>query len=201
MRKLLQKTRNEPMKSTSRILLEWKLIPLLKNINGWDIIDIGSKDARYKKHIQHTSYTSLDIEPNFKTDITADIQEYETNTRYDTALCTQVLEHIPNPQKAITQIYKLLKPGGRMILTTPFIFPIHSNSDYYRFSPQALQELLKDFKIITIIPVGNFISSSWTIFNFHNKLGLQLLNYPIALLSLIFNNKYCPETYITIARK
>lgn len=189
------------MKTTSRILLEQELIPILQKTWGGNILDVGSKDARYKKHIQHFTYTTLDNDPKHKTDIIADITTYKTKQKYDTILCTQVLEHIPNPQKAIQQMHKLLKKGGTLILTTPFIFPIHSNSDYYRFSPQALQELLKKFKTTTITPVGNFISASWTIFNFHNQLGFKLLNYPIAILSKIFNNKHCPETYITISKK
>lgn len=59
------------------------------------------------------------------------------------------LEHISNPQKAIDEIYRVLKPEGLLILTTVMHFKIHrAPKDYWRFTPDGLELLLSKFKIL-----------------------------------------------------
>jgi SAM-dependent methyltransferase len=65
------------------------------------------------------------------------------------ALNLESLEHIPNPQKAIDEIHRVLRPGGLLILTTVMHFKIHpAPRDYWRFTPQGMELLLSRFKIL-----------------------------------------------------
>jgi SAM-dependent methyltransferase len=59
------------------------------------------------------------------------------------------LEHIPYPQRAIDEIYRVLRPEGLLILTTVMHFKIHhAPKDYWRFTPEGIELLLGRFKIL-----------------------------------------------------
>lgn len=63
---------------------------------------------------------------------------------YDAVICTQVFEHLREPLLAAAMIHRLLKPGGVLLLTAPFINNIHGDpSDYYRYTPEGLRYVLE----------------------------------------------------------
>ncbi len=62
---------------------------------------------------------------------------------FDTALCTEVLEHIPDPAAFLARAHRCLRPGGRLVLTVPFAARWHFIPyDYWRFTPSGLHLLL-----------------------------------------------------------
>ena len=66
-----------------------------------------------------------------------------------------VLEHVKDYQKAISEMKRSLKPGGRLMLVVPFIFYYHgAPSDYVRFTDSYLRELFADMKICVTVPLG-----------------------------------------------
>jgi ubiquinone/menaquinone biosynthesis C-methylase UbiE len=80
---------------------------------------------------------------------------------FDTALMSELLEHLETPGIALGEAYRLLKPGGWIIITSPFIWVIHeAPRDFYRYSPFALRWLLEQagFENIDITP----IAGQWT---------------------------------------
>jgi len=188
------------VKTTHRILLEWKLIPLLKSRKHGDVLDVGSKDARYKKYMDFSSYTTLDIEPSFHPDIVGDIEFFTSDKKYDTILLQQVLEHVKNPEICLKSISQLLKPDGVLIMSTPFIFQEHSTEDYWRFTQYGLRLMLERyFREIRIDGFGNFISSSWDVLHFFNR--IPVVNTMFAFISQIFGSEHCPMGFLVQAKK
>jgi SAM-dependent methyltransferase len=79
----------------------------------------------------------------------------------DTILMSAVLEHLERPGDALSECYRLLKPGGHLILTAPFIWPIHeAPRDFFRYSPYGLQYLLEaaGFEVVEVQPYAG----AWT---------------------------------------
>lgn len=111
---------------------------------------------------------------------------------FDTVLCTEVIEHIPEPQKIMSEISRVLRKNGVLILTAPFVIGHHQQPyDYYRFTKYGLSYLSKTngLEPIVIKPHHGFLAllgllfSSCLYFNFcRTKSGKQLfLLYPFIL--------------------
>ncbi len=84
-------------------------------------------------------------------DIICDIGEMKpvSNESIGLVLNLESLEHLPNPQKAIDEIHRVLRPNGLLILTTVMHFKIHrAPKDYWRFAPDGIELLLNRFKIL-----------------------------------------------------
>ena len=93
------------------------------------------------------------IEQNYPEIDMQDIS-YEKNT-FDCVISDQVLEHLEDPSQAINESYRVLKPGGIVIHTTCFLNYIHLYpKDFWRFSPESLKYLCRNFSQI-------FIAEGW----------------------------------------
>lgn len=114
---------------------------------GKKLLDIGAGNSPYKKYFKKLSYFTQDIKQNQDKTI-----DYVGNLNkglnmikkesFDYILCTQVLEHLKNPQKAFQEFYRILKPKGKVFFTTNFIYQIHMEpNDYYRFTKFGLKNL------------------------------------------------------------
>ncbi|MEM6672643.1 MAG: methyltransferase domain-containing protein [Planctomycetota bacterium] len=81
----------------------------------------------------------------------------------DTVLSTEVLEHVPDPRALVDEMARVLRPGGHLLLTVPFIQPLHElPSDYFRFTPSSLRRFVEDagLEVVSIEPRGNFASAN-----------------------------------------
>jgi SAM-dependent methyltransferase len=78
----------------------------------------------------------------------------------DTLLMTEVLEHLERPADALAEMRRLLSPGGALILTTPFTWPLHEEPrDFFRYSPHGVRHLLGEagLDVLELHP----LSGSW----------------------------------------
>ncbi len=86
---------------------------------------------------------------------------YATNS-YDHTVSFQVLEHHKKPAKMISELVRVTKPGGLILISAPFIEGLHEEQhDYYRFTKYALIDLFKtnDCKIVEVIHQGSVFST------------------------------------------
>ena len=132
------------------------------------VIDLGCGTAQYKKILltnqKVTSYHTLDIEKRTEeVDIVGDIQNMYmlSDESYDTILCLQVLEHVPNPFQAMEEMRRILKKDGVLILSVPHLSRLHEEpNDYYRYTKYGLEFILQKvgLKNIEISPMGSLFS-------------------------------------------
>lgn len=70
---------------------------------------------------------------------------------FDTILCTEVLEHTREPFQVMREFARLLKPGGHVLLSVPFIYPIHeAPNDYWRFTIYGLEAVCRSAGLVPI---------------------------------------------------
>jgi len=78
----------------------------------------------------------------------------------DTILCAAVLEHLAEPARAVSEMYRVLRPGGIVILTAPLFWHLHeSPQDFFRYTKFGLQYLFEKagFEIQEILPLSGFV--------------------------------------------
>jgi SAM-dependent methyltransferase len=79
---------------------------------------------------------------------------------FDTVVCLEVLEYVWNPALALSEMRRLLKPGGTLVLSTPFLHRMDTADDYWRFTEVALRRLLREagFDVIRCAAQGNALA-------------------------------------------
>ena len=78
---------------------------------------------------------------------------------FDSVLCTQVLEHLPNPGQVMNEFHRVLRPGGTLIVTTPQTWGLHMEPyDYYRYTRYGLAHLARSagFEVVRLQSRGGF---------------------------------------------
>jgi len=120
---------------------------------GSRILDAGAGELKNRQHCGHLAYVSQDfcqyegqaggapaegLQPkswdNSRIDLVSDITAIPApDASFDAILCSEVLEHLPEPTHALDEFARLLKPGGKLILTAPFASLVHM-APYYYFS-------------------------------------------------------------------
>jgi len=81
---------------------------------------------------------------------------------FDIVLCTEVMEHVPEPQKMLREIRRVLRPGGMAIMTTPFMVPEHEQPwDFYRYTRFGLRYLAEqaELEVVELRPFAGMIGT------------------------------------------
>ncbi|MBN1182939.1 MAG: class I SAM-dependent methyltransferase [Bacteroidales bacterium] len=157
--------------------LEWLEATLKKIPEGSRILDAGAGELVQKRFCEHLNYVSQDFaeydgtgnnkglqtktRDNTKLDIISDITSIpEPDNSFDAIMCIEVFEHIPDPISAIKEFSRLLKPGGYLILTAPFVSGTHfaPYHFYTGFNRYFYEKHLPDngFKITELSQNGNY---------------------------------------------
>ncbi|MFA6321107.1 MAG: class I SAM-dependent methyltransferase [Candidatus Omnitrophota bacterium] len=94
-------------------------------------------------------YVGCDVREGHNVDRVENLERLNLkDSSIGTAVVLETMEHVEDIQKAFKELYRVLKPGGVLIVASPFIFPIHDlPNDYWRFTPKALSFLMKDFSV------------------------------------------------------
>ncbi len=145
------------------VLLEDAINNYVTNKDNIKIINIGAggEISNFLKK-KGLNVLEIDIDPKRKPDIVLDIQDMyliPTNS-VDVVFCLEVLEHVKNPFKAVKEIERILKPGGILIGSTPFVFPIHEEPhDFFRYTKFGILNLFENFECVVLKERNTYIKS------------------------------------------
>ncbi len=130
------------------------------------LIDIGCGTKPYEQLLAPyiDEHIGVDHEHTFHDKSNIDLigTAYEIpsdDSSFDSAVCTAVLEHLEEPEMALRECNRVLKPGGVAIYSVPFIWHIHEEPrDFYRFSNYGLEYLFNKvgFEIIEVKALSGF---------------------------------------------
>jgi SAM-dependent methyltransferase len=181
-----------------------------------DVLDVGCGERPYdelfRPHVK--SYVGLEYPPVADNlipeiwnmlerirgivDVFGDGQRLPfVSSSFDTAVALEVLEHVRDPDACLSEISRVLRPDGRLLLTVPFFAPLHQLPfDYRRFTPGGIEVLLErhGFRVDELRPRGNFASvmgstaAHWTLRTFggtgvHSDGSARLSRWRAPLLS------------------
>jgi SAM-dependent methyltransferase len=128
---------------------------------GARVMDVGAGDAPYRELFAHVDYRTSEWEHSVHEDAqAADVIGPAHDLpvgdgELDAVLCTQVLEHVPNPAEVLAELHRLLRPGGTLHVTAPLVWELHElPHDYFRYTGPGLEALLTGagFEAVVVEP-------------------------------------------------
>jgi len=176
------------------------------------ILDAGAGPCPYKKLFNKSIYESTDYNNhnNIHT-FQSSLEEIPIeDARYDAILCSEVLEHVKSPQKAVAEFNRILKPTGKLYITVPLQARFHSAPyHYFNFTESGLRLILEEegFQNIKIKPNGgmfHFIANNINVLPQElflqqlrrKKIFLSLLILPVVLLVHVASVFLNPILYV-----
>ena len=187
--------------------------------DGYKVISIGS-GGPIKKLLnrQNVEFKEIDIDQKRNPDYVCDIEKMDIfeDDSVDIIFCLEVLEHVRNPFNAVKEIKRILKPGGCIIGSVPFVFPLHEEPyDYFRYTRYGLLNLFEDFECLELKERNSYLESTYVILlrlvNIGSKkqrlfgallfpLNLCLLPF-ILFFNFLIKNKQSTTGYYFVFRK
>lgn len=134
---------------------------------GASVLDVGAGDCPYKCILAEFDYRSTDFastEYHRYQEIDYICQADDipvSDGSFDAIVCTEVLEHVPDPKNVLIEFNRVLKSDGSLFLTAPLIIQLHEEPyDFFRYTPYAYTNMLKEsgFEIEFITAKGGWIA-------------------------------------------
>jgi SAM-dependent methyltransferase len=135
--------------------------------DGARVLDAGSGVAPYRRLFEHTAYQTADFlkvekryePPTYICDLT-DIPVPDRS--FDYIVCTQVLEHVPNPSAVMQEFFRVAEIGGIVLLTAPLFYEEHEQPyDFFRYTRFGLARLAEEarFTVVEIEPLEGYFGT------------------------------------------
>ncbi len=140
---------------------------------------VSDKNAWLQEYVDKVDYKILDPIPDYNPDIVGDIHDlpFADNSK-EAILCLAVLEHVENPIKAVEELFRVLQPGGKLLIYVPFLFYYHADKgyygDYWRFTHDTLEMFARPFStheikevrlpvetLVRLTPLGRYRFPIW----------------------------------------
>lgn len=156
-------------------LIECSIAGLSPRLGG-ELIDVGCGRQPYRSYFAHTRrIVACDFDANRgEVDFACPADQIPVEAgSFDSVLCTEVLEHVPDPKAVWREFHRILRPGGQVLLCTPSYWPPHELPyDFYRYPEHGLRYLAKTagFEVQEVWPRGG----RWALLG---QVGMHVLHH------------------------
>ena len=161
--------------------------------NSQVILDVGGGRkfgkgmGEYAPLFKNHDYKTLDNVSEYQPDILGDIKAIPlADNSVDAVICRAVLEHIDDPFKAVAEMHRVLKTGGRCLVSLPFLYPYHAEKgyygDFYRYTADGVKYMFHNFSQMEMIKIRGLVETMV------NLLPIKFLRRALAPLARVFDN-------------
>jgi SAM-dependent methyltransferase len=155
------------------------------------VLDVGCGRKPYRDIIEPKcdQYIGMDIEKKDTVDVVGDAQKLPFDDQsFDVVVAFQLMEHLPEPNQFLSECYRVARPGGHILITTPFMWGEHEQPrDFYRYTRFGLRYLAEKagFEVCEITPDTGYWPTAVLRFNYwlvrFAKGPLKYLFWPVWL--------------------
>lgn len=140
-------SRLEPSRTSVQYAVRRPLVDWLRaqDVQGKSVLDVGAGGRPYDALFGGGTVVAFDVPGNLRADLHGSIEAIPVeDASFDVVVCLQVLEHVPEPAAAIRELRRVVKPGGRVLLSTHGVYPFHPNpDDLWRWTHTGLERLFQ----------------------------------------------------------
>ena len=133
---------------------------------GARVLDAGAGEGAYKAYFPGRKYVGLDLGIGdqkwdyTRLDVLGDLASLPfADGVFDAALNIVTLEHVKDPRQVLTELARVLKPGGRLLLVVPHEWEVHQHPhDFFRFTNYGVEELARaaGLRVVSMEPGGGY---------------------------------------------
>jgi SAM-dependent methyltransferase len=200
-------------KSLSRRLLERVLRERLRRIdisgdggsNGSRppiCVDVGGV-GRYREWLPNGRFVSVDLDLSHRPQVVGRAEALPlVSGSASFVVSTEMLEHCPEPAAAAREMHRVLRPGGALVLTTPFVYVVHGwPHDYFRFTDAGLRHLFRDFRQVDVFPFGNRFTTAYDLLVGLTPFVSSWVSPILFPLVRASRSRTCPSGHVVVATK
>ena len=160
------------------------------NGDGLRVLDVGGRIQPYRPLIEGRlkQYVAVDLGRTPLVNIHGRGEQLPlASGEFDLVVCTQVLEYVFDPAAVISEMHRVLKPGGCLLLSVPSVWPRDSKSEYWRFLPAGIERMLGGFSNVEIVAEGGSVTGFFRSVNACLDIFVRY-----SVLRWIFRHTLCP---------
>ncbi len=129
--------------------------------HGLSVLDVGGRLQPYRSLLgtRARNYIAIDVQLAPLVNVGASVEALPfRGEQFDFVICAQVFEYLPEPSSAVAEIKRVLRKGGILFLSVPSVFLRNNEKECWRFLPEGLRHLLRDFETAQVVPEGNSLT-------------------------------------------